>query len=74
MRPIRFHDLRYACATLLLTGGEQIEVISKVLGYADYGTTLKVYAHLDPKRAKVAASRIDVALARTIPAVDDLAN
>jgi hypothetical protein len=37
-----------------------------VLGHADYGTTLKVYAHLDPKRARTAAGRIDAALGRTV--------
>ena len=45
----------------------------KVLGHADYGTTLKVYAHLDPKRAKAAAGRIDAALGRTLPALEDIA-
>jgi integrase len=74
VRPIRFHDLRHACATLLLTGGEELAVISKVLGHSDYGTTLKVYAHLDPKRAKAAAGRIDAALGRTLPDVEDIAN
>jgi len=64
VRPIRIHDLRHACATLLLTAGEELAVISKVLGHADYSTTLKVYAHLDPKRAKAAAGRIDAALGR----------
>jgi integrase len=64
VRPIPIHDLRHACATLLLTAGEELAVISKVLGHADYSTTLKVYAHLDPKRAKAAAGRIDAALGR----------
>jgi integrase len=74
VRRVRFHDLRHACATLLLTAGEEHAVISKVLGHSDYGTTLKVYAHLDPKRAKAAAGRIDAALGRTLPALEDLAN
>jgi integrase len=73
VRQIRFHDLRHACATLLLTGGEELAVISKVLGHADYGTTLKVYAHLDPKRAKAAAGRIDAALGWTLPALEEVA-
>jgi integrase len=73
VRRIRFHDLRHACATLLLTGGEELAVISKVLGHSDYGTTLKVYAHLDPKRAKAAASRIDAALGRSLPELEDIA-
>jgi integrase len=71
--PIRFHDLRHACATLLLTAGEELAVISKVLGHSDYSTTLRVYAHLDPKRAKAAAGRIDAALGRTLPALEDVA-
>ncbi len=73
VRRIRFHDLRHACATLLLTAGEELAVISKVLGHSDYGTTLKVYAHLDPKRAKAAAVRIDAALGRTLPALEEAA-
>jgi hypothetical protein len=48
VRPIRIHDLRHACATLLLTAGEELAVISKVLGHADYSTTLRVYAHRTP--------------------------
>jgi integrase len=65
LRAQRFHDLRHACATLLLTAGEDLGVISRVLGHADLNTTLRVYAHLDPNRAQAAASRIDAALART---------
>jgi integrase len=69
VRPIRIHDLRHACATLLLTAGEELAVISKVLGHVDCSTTLKVHAHLDPKRAKAAAGRIDAALGRQPAAV-----
>jgi integrase len=52
----------------LLTEGEDLGVISRVLGHSDLGTTLRVYAHLDPKRAKAAASRIDNALRRRVGA------
>lgn len=69
-RPIRYHDPRHACATLMMTGGEELAVISMVLGHADYSTTLRVYAHLDPDRARVAAARIDEALHRSIPLGD----
>jgi integrase len=68
LRPIRFHDLRHACATLLLTAGEELGVISRILGHSDLGTTLRVYAHLDPKRARTAAGRIDEALHRRLEA------
>jgi hypothetical protein len=36
----------------------------RAVRHADYSTTLKVYAHLDPERAKAAAGRIDAALGR----------
>ena len=42
-------------------------------GTADARTTLKVYAHLDQRRAKAAAGRIDAALGRTLPALEDVA-
>jgi hypothetical protein len=58
---------------LLLTAGEELAVISKVLGHSDYGSTLKVCAHLDPKRARAAANRIDAALGRTHPELEDIA-
>ncbi len=48
-------------------------MISTVLGHSDYGTTLKVYAHLDPKRARAAAGRIDAALGRTLRVLEEVA-
>jgi integrase len=59
IRRQRFHDMRHAFATLLLEAGEEIAVISKMLGHSDYSTTVNVYAHLSTERYRVAASRID---------------
>jgi len=42
VRRIRFHDLRYAWIRLLLLAGEELAVISKVLGHSDDSTTLQV--------------------------------
>ena len=64
VRHQRFHDMRHACATLMLTAGEDLAVISKVLGHTDYSTTVNIYAHLSKDRAKVAAARIDQVLNR----------
>ena len=58
------NDVAAVCALLA--------VISKVLGHADYAARLKVYAHLDPQRAKAAARRIDAALGRR-PAASETA-
>jgi len=45
LKRIRLHDLRHTCATLLRKSGQQIEVISKMLGHASVLVTLKIYDH-----------------------------
>lgn len=64
VRRQRFHDMRHAFATLLLDAGEKIAVISKMLGHADYSTTVDVYSHLSTERSRIAAARIDGLLKR----------
>lgn len=64
VRRQRFHDMRHAFATLLLDASEEIAVISKMLGHADYSTTVDVYSHLSTERSRVAAARIDSLLKR----------
>ena len=46
VRRQQFHDMRHAFATLLLDAGEEVAVISNMLGHADYSTTVDVYSHL----------------------------
>jgi integrase len=58
----RFHDLRHACATLLLEQGEELAVVSRVLGHADLSTTADVYAHLTRGMLGRAAARMDAVL------------
>lgn len=69
VRRQRFHDMRHAFATLLLEAGEELAVISKMLGHADYSTTVDVYSHLSAERSKVAAARIDALLKRRAEAI-----
>ena len=59
----RIHDLRHTFASLLISEGENLAVIGKLLGHSQHQTTLR-YAHLmdDPLRA--AAGKIG-ALARS---------
>jgi site-specific recombinase XerD len=64
VRRQRFHDMRHAFATPLLDAGEEIAVISKMLGHADHSTTVDVYSHLSTERSRVAAARIDSLLNR----------
>lgn len=42
---IRFHDLRHTAATLMLADGVQMVAVSTILGHANPGITMKIYAH-----------------------------
>lgn len=61
----RFHDLRHAFATLHLEGGEELAVVSKMLGHANLSTTADVYAHLTTGMHARAAARMDGILRKT---------
>jgi integrase len=58
----RFHDLRHAFATLMIESGEDIAVISKILGHATLATTADIYAHLTPATSQRVADRMDAIL------------
>ena len=60
----RFHDLRHAFATLLIESGEELGVVSRILGHADYATTADVYAHLTPAMLERTADRMELILGR----------
>lgn len=49
LRSIRFHDLRHSFATALLTNGEPLRYVSKLLGHADAAITLRTYTHVLPE-------------------------
>ena len=46
LKPVRFHDLRHSCASLLLTNGVPMKMIQDWLGHSDMGTTVNIkYPH-----------------------------
>lgn len=45
VRRIRFHDLRHTAASLMLNHGVPAIVVAKILGHANAGITLTIYAH-----------------------------
>lgn len=47
--PIRFHDLRHGAATLSLTAGVEMKVVSETLGHARSSFTADVYASVIPE-------------------------
>jgi integrase len=57
-----FHALRHAYATLLLEQGEELGVVSRILGHSNISTTSDVYAHFTRKLSESAANRMDAVL------------
>lgn len=45
LRPIRFHDLRHSCATILLYLGYSMKDIQVWLGHSNYSFTANTYVH-----------------------------
>src|SRR5213078_4403692 len=62
MPRVRFHDLRHAHATHLLSSGVHPKVASERLGHSKIGITLDLYSHVLPGMQEDAATRIDAAL------------
>jgi integrase len=55
VKRITFHGLRHTSATLLLSAGEAIHVVSQRLGHKNPMVTMSVYAHVLPGQQQAAA-------------------
>ena len=60
--PIRWHDLRHTCATLLLGRGVHPKLVQHLLGHASITITLDRYSHWIPSMGRHAAEGMDKAL------------
>ena len=49
LSPVRFHDLRHSCATILKSCGVDLMNIQRWLGHSSITTTAKIYVHMDFK-------------------------
>ena len=58
---IRFHDLRHAHATHMLTSGVHPKIASERLGHSKVGITMDLYSHVMPGMQEDAAARVDAA-------------
>jgi integrase len=56
---LRIHDLRHSFASVLISGGETLETIGKLLGHSQHQTTLR-YAHLMDDPMRRAANRFSL--------------
>jgi integrase len=61
--PIRLHDLRHSCASLLLAQGVNPRVVMETLGHSQISLTLNTYSHVLPALQHDAAARINAVLA-----------
>jgi integrase len=57
---MRFHDLRHTAATMLLSHGVHVKVVSEMLGHSDISTTLRTYVHVIPHMQRAVIEVIDV--------------
>ena len=60
--PVRFHDLRHTCATLLLTRNVHPKYVQELLGHANIAITLDTYSHVIPGMGDYTARAIEDAL------------
>jgi integrase len=58
----RFHDLRHACASLLLAQGVNPRTVMDVLGHSQISLTLNTYSHVFPGLQEQAAAQMNVLL------------
>lgn len=59
----QFHDLRHACASLLLAQGVSPRVVMETLGHSQISLTLNTYSHVIPALGRAAAEHMDAVLA-----------
>ena len=57
LKSLRVHDLRHSFASVLVSSGETLETIGKLLGHKQHQTTMR-YAHLMDDPLRRAANRI----------------
>jgi integrase len=59
LAPIRFHDLRHTCATLLLSKNVNPKVVCEMLGHSSVGITVDIYSHLLPDMQEKAIGALE---------------
>jgi integrase len=62
VRPVRVHDLRRTCASLLLAQGVDARTIMETLGHSTITMTLDTYAHVTGTTLRAAADQMANAL------------
>ncbi|GAA2838595.1 hypothetical protein GCM10010441_73730 [Kitasatospora paracochleata] len=66
--PVRLHDTRHGCATLLAAAGVQPRDLMAILGHSQIAVTMEIYAHVVQDNQREAMSHMDRLLKRRRPA------
>jgi integrase len=56
--PVRFHDLRHTCVTLLLGLGIPPHIVRDIVGHSALDVTMNIYAHADMGEKRAALDRL----------------
>jgi len=56
---IRFHDLRHTAATLMISNGIPVLIVSKILGHSKPSVTMNIYAHASVEMQSEAANLME---------------
>lgn len=58
MRPIRYHDLRHTCASLMLQEDVDLKVTSSILGHSTIAITADLYTHVSDETKRNAVNQL----------------
>lgn len=70
LRPIRFHDLRHSCATIMLYLGYSLKDIQTWLGHSNYNFTADTYVHTAPTAHLAMANTLSQKLGEFMPPIE----
>lgn len=68
LAPMRVHDLRHTCASLLIALGVHPRTVMETLGHSQISVTMDTYGHVLPAVARDAADRLNSVLTVRIAA------
>ncbi len=74
VRPIRLHDLRRTCVSLLLALGKRPRVVRQIAGHSAIDMTINVYGHVNLDAQRTALGRLDSLLADASDTADQSQN
>jgi len=61
--PVRFHDLRHTCVSLLLDAGVPPHVVREIVGHSSIDVTMTIYAHASLEEKRTAMRKLGDRLA-----------